>query len=88
LAQAVRDARKAHPGSTLADLYDPDVMPSDLRSAHRALDLAIDKLYRTAPFESDRQRVEHLFGRYESLVAPLNAVLIARPRRKARSTAI
>ena len=33
LAQAVLDARTAHPGATLADLYDPDLMPPNLRKA-------------------------------------------------------
>lgn len=71
LAQAVLDARAAHPGATLADLYDPDVMPADLRKAHRALDLAVDRLYRKAPFGSDRERVEHLFMLYEKMTAGL-----------------
>ncbi|WP_026608036.1 class I SAM-dependent DNA methyltransferase [Methylocapsa acidiphila] len=74
LAQAVLDARGAHPAATLADLYDPDVMPADLRKAHRALDAAVDKLYRPTPFASDRERVEHLFSLYEKLVAPLTAM--------------
>lgn len=73
LAQAVLDARAAHPDATLADLYDPDVMPADLRKAHRALDLAVDRLYRKAPFESDRERVEHLFMLYEKMTAGLLA---------------
>jgi hypothetical protein len=71
LAQAVLDARAAHPTSSLADLYDPDTMPGNLRKAHAALDLAVDRLYRPTPFASDRDRVEHLFGRYEALVNPL-----------------
>lgn len=71
LAQAVLDARAAHATSSLADLYDPDTMPGDLRRAHRALDLAVDKAYRPVPFRSDRERVEHLFSRYEALVNPL-----------------
>jgi hypothetical protein len=71
LAQAVLDARAAHPTSSLADLYDPDTMPGNLRKAHAALDMAVDRLYRPAPFASDRDRVEHLFGRYEALVNPL-----------------
>jgi hypothetical protein len=71
LAQAVLDARAAHSTSSLADLYDPDTMPGNLRKAHAALDLAVDRLYRPAPFASDRDRVEHLFGRYEALVNPL-----------------
>ncbi|QYU70383.1 hypothetical protein J4558_09810 [Leptolyngbya sp. 15MV] len=72
LAQAVLDARSAHPTSSLADLYDPDTMPANLRKAHRALDASVDRLYRKAPFESDRDRVEHLFGLYEKLVNPLS----------------
>ena len=71
LAQAVLDARLAHEGATLADLYDPDVMPPDLRKAHQALDQAVDRLYRREPFPSDRERVEHLFGLYERLTATL-----------------
>jgi len=71
LAQAVLDARAAHPASSLADLYDPDTMPGNLRRAHAALDWAVDRLYRSAPFATDRDRVEHLFGRYEALVDPL-----------------
>lgn len=85
LAQAVLDARAAHPGATLADLYDPDVMPADLRRAHRALDLAVDRLYRKAPFDSDRERVEHLFTLYETLTAGLLAKP-SRPKRR-RTTA-
>ena len=69
LAQAVLDARAEHPGATLADLYDPDLMPANLRKAHRTLDAAVDRLYRPAPFGSDRERVEHLFGLYERMVA-------------------
>ncbi|MCI0600872.1 MAG: hypothetical protein L0Y60_15385 [Beijerinckiaceae bacterium] len=85
LAQAVLDARAAYPNATLADLYDPDVMPANLRKAHRALDLAVDKLYRAAPFGSDRERVEHLFGLYEKLTAPLSAAAAAKPKaRRAR----
>ena len=80
LAQAVLDARAAHPEATLADLYDPDVMPADLRKAHRALDLAVDRLYRKAPFESDRERVEHLFMLYEKMTAGL----LAKPSRAKR----
>ena len=84
LAQAVLDARDAYPTSSLADLYDPDTMPADLRRAHAALDRAVDRLYRAAPFETDRDRVEHLFGRYEALVNPLERLGAAKNRRVAR----
>lgn len=85
LAQAVLDARAAHTTSSLADLYDPDTMPANLRKAHAALDLAVDRLYRPAPFASDRDRVEHLFGRYEALVSPLERIGAAKNRRVARA---
>ena len=80
LAQAVLNARAAHPGSTLADLYDPDTMPPDLRKAHTALDKAVDQLYRREPFANDRERVEHLFALYEKLAAPVLAAASAKPK--------
>ena len=83
LAQAVLDGRAQFPGSTLADLYDVDAMPPKLRKAHRALDHAVDKLYRSAAFEGDRDRAEHLFGLYERLVAPLVAGA-SQPARRAK----
>ena len=75
LAQAVLDARALpkNATSTLADLYDPDTMPAELRKAHRDLDAAVDKLYHSRPFVSDRERVEHLFPLYEALVQPTSA---------------
>lgn len=87
LAQAVLDARALFPGSTLADLYDADVMRPELRRAHRQLDAAVDRLYRSAAFSGDRERVEHLFGLYESSVAPLTAVAPRRATRRKRAAA-
>lgn len=88
LAQAVLDARASHPTSSLADLYDPDTMPANLRRAHAALDAAVDRLYRPAPFASDRDRVEHLFGRYEALVNPLERLGAAKNVRVARKAGL
>ena len=82
LAQAVLDARAAHAGATLADLYDPDLMPPNLRKAHHALDRAVDRLYRRQRFGAERERVEHLFMRYEKMRAPLEAVMQAKPKRR------
>ena len=73
LAQIVLDTRARFPDSSLADLYDIDATPPELRKAHHALDAAVDKLYRSAAFAGDRDRAEHLFGLYEKLVAPLVA---------------
>ena len=74
-AEAVLAARAAYlppaGSSTLADLYDPLTMPASLAKAHATLDRAVDRCYRPEPFGSDRERVEHLFARYEALTAPL-----------------
>ena len=85
LAQAVLDARSTHPGATLADLYDPDLMPPNLRRAHQALDRAVDRLYRAKGFASERERVEHLFMLYEKMRAPLEAVMKVKPKRRRRT---
>jgi hypothetical protein len=84
LAQSVLDARGRFPTCTLADLYDADVMPLILRKAHRALDGAVDKLYRSAKFTGDRDRAEHLFGLYEKLVTPLVAAAETPRARRSR----
>ncbi len=82
LAQAVLDARDAHPAATLADLYDPLVMPDALVHAHHALDAAVERLYRPQPFAEDRERVEHLLMRYERMIAPLLTATVAGKRRR------
>jgi hypothetical protein len=83
MAEAVLVARAAHSGSTLSDLYDPDLMPADLRRAQTALDRAVDRLYRRERFTGDRDRVEFLLGMYEKMAAPLG--LTARPAKKGRT---
>ena len=72
-AQAVLDTRTQFPGSCLADLYDPLTMPPALLRAHAELDRAVEACYRGKAFATDRERVEYLFERYESLVSPLTA---------------
>ena len=86
LAQAVLDARATHSGATLANLYDPDLMPPNLRRAHQVLDRAVDRLYRRSGFATERERVEHLFTTYEKIRAPLASKMRGkrRHRRKPR----
>ena len=83
LAQAVLDARAVYLGATLADLYDPELMPPNLRRAHQALDRGVDRLYRRKRFTSERERVEYLFALYERMQAPL-ATAAAKPRARRR----
>ena len=84
LAQAVLDARAAHPDATLAELYDPDLMPPNLRRAHQGLDRAVDRLYRRKRFTSERERVEYLFALYERMQAPLAAEAAVKTQAKRR----
>jgi hypothetical protein len=65
----ILDAREHHTDLTLAQMYDPDGMPGDLRNAHDELDEAIDRIYRKRPFGSDDDRLELLFDMYEAAVA-------------------
>jgi type I restriction-modification system DNA methylase subunit len=57
LSQAVLDARALTPDETYSNLYDDVLMPAELRKAHHAVDLFVDKLYRVEPFESWEERV-------------------------------
>ncbi|HMQ11012.1 MAG TPA: N-6 DNA methylase [Oligoflexia bacterium] len=66
-AQAILDARSNHKESSLADLYNPNLMPVDLRKAHNALDKEVDKTYRKEPFNSELERIQFLFERYQKL---------------------
>lgn len=69
LSQDVLSARAKYGTSTLAECYDPDIMPTELFRAHQTLDYAVDKLYRRAKFGSNRERVEYLFACYDELTA-------------------
>lgn len=84
-AQAVLDARAAHPTATLADLYDPVTMPPDLAKAHAALDKTVDRCYRPEPFEVERERIEYLFALYEKLTTPLAPVAPTKRRRRKKA---
>jgi hypothetical protein len=44
-------------------------MPEGLREAHRQNDLAVERCYRSKPFESDEERLEYLFKLYEQMIA-------------------
>lgn len=63
------EEREKYSEKTLAQLYDPDKMPEGLREAHRQNDLAVERCYRSKPFESDEERLEFLFKLYEQMIA-------------------
>ncbi len=61
-------ARENHSEKTLAKMYDPDIMPEDLRLAHKELDEVVDLCYRSKSFESDEERLSYLFKLYEEMI--------------------
>ena len=72
-AQGILDARASFPGSSLADLYDPNVTPPLLVKAHQALDKAVDVCYRSQQFTSEAKRMEFLFDLYDQYTNQLFA---------------
>ena len=71
ILDARAEAQAKHPDLTLAQMYDPVLMPTKLRKAHDALDKAVDRLYRKTPFPSDSARLGHLLAEYEKMAAPM-----------------
>lgn len=65
----ILEEREKYSDKTLAQLYDPEKMPEGLREAHRQNDLAIERCYRSRPFENDEERLEYLFKLYEKMIA-------------------
>lgn len=78
-AEDILLAREAHFPATIADLYDPDTMPADLRAAHDRNDEVLERIYIGRRFKNDSERLEKLFELYTKMSA--NAV----PARKATS---
>ena len=64
----ILEEREKHSEKSLAQMYDPDKMPDGLREAHRLNDEAIERCYRSRPFESDEERLEYLFKLYEKMI--------------------
>ena len=66
-AEEILVTREFYPEKTLAELYDPDKMPQDLREAHARLDDIVESCYPGYPFASDEARLECLFKLYEKM---------------------
>jgi hypothetical protein len=63
-AENILLAREAHFPATIADLYDPDAMPADLRRAHDENDEVLERIYIGRRFRNDTERLEKLFELY------------------------
>jgi len=67
-AQGILDARALYPDSSLADLYDPDLMPYELRKAHRDNDAAVLEAYGFPKDATESDIVARLFKMYQALI--------------------
>jgi hypothetical protein len=74
-------AREAHFPATIADLYDPDNMPENLRRAHERNDEVLERIYIGRRFKNDTERLEKLFELYTKMTAAAPAK--AKPATKA-----
>ncbi|HEY0026784.1 MAG TPA: DNA methyltransferase [Allosphingosinicella sp.] len=68
-AENILLAREAHFPATIADLYDPDAMPDDLRRAHEENDEVLERIYIGRRFRNDTERLEKLFDLYTAMTA-------------------
>src|SRR5690606_32111199 len=64
----ILDERAKYSEKTMAWMYNPETMPTGLKETHHALDLAIERIYRLAPFHSDEERLEYLFKLYDEMI--------------------
>lgn len=72
-AEDILLAREAHFPATIADLYDPDTMPANLREAHEHNDEVLERIYIGRRFKNDTERLEKLFDLYTKMTADTGA---------------
>ncbi len=72
-AENILLAREAHFPATIADLYDPEAMPTNLRAAHAHNDEVLERIYIGRRFKNDTERLEKLFELYTKMTAAENA---------------
>lgn len=72
-AEDILLAREAHYPATIADLYSPDDMPTNLRAAHERNDEVLERIYIGRRFKNDTERLEKLFELYTKMSKPKGA---------------
>lgn len=68
-AENILLAREVHFPATIADLYDPEAMPENLRHAHERNDEVLERIYIGRRFRNDTERLEELFELYTKMTA-------------------
>jgi hypothetical protein len=66
-AENILLARESHWPATIAELYDPEKMPDDLRAAHDRNDETLERIYIGRRFKNDTERLETLFQLYTEM---------------------
>jgi hypothetical protein len=66
-AEDILLAREGHFPATIADLYDPEAMPEDLRAAHERNDEVLERIYIGRRFRNDTERLQKLFELYTKM---------------------
>lgn len=66
-AEDILLTREAHFPATIADLYNPDTMPDNLRAAHERNDEVLERIYIGRRFRNDTERLEKLFELYTKM---------------------
>ena len=82
-AENILLAREAHFPATIADLYDPEAMPANLRAAHEHNDETLERIYIGRRFKNDTERLEKLFELYTKMTTNMTAAENAKPSLKA-----
>ncbi len=68
-AQDILLTREAHFPATIADLYDAESMPADVRASHERNDEVLERIYIGRRFKNDTERLEKLFELYTKMTA-------------------
>lgn len=68
-AEDILLARESHFPATIADLYEPDSMPTNLRDAHERNDEVLERIYIGRKFKNDTERLEKLFELYTKMTS-------------------
>lgn len=68
-AENILLAREAHFPATIADLYEPEKMPENLRRAHEQNDEVLERIFIGRRFKNDTERLEKLFDLYTKMIA-------------------
>jgi hypothetical protein len=87
LARCAEDillAREAHFPATIADLYDPETMPNDLRLAHERNDEVLERIYIGRRFKNDSERLEKLFELYTKVTSSAEVAPNEKSKRKTK----